>query len=58
MGIAIKIDKVDDTKRWIVLDDTPIYLTNKDTTGIPTLKMANEWSMEKHAVEFPVLEIK
>lgn len=40
-------------KGWKILNAQPIYLTNRQVSGLPTFSMATEWSFEKQKVLAP-----
>ena len=44
-------------KAWKILNAQPIYLSNRQVSGLPTSSMATEWSLVKEKVLAPTKNI-
>ena len=52
MALIIK-KEAQQIKEWKILNAQPIYLTNRQVAGLPTFRMATEWTFENQKLLSP-----
>lgn len=54
--MTLKIKKeAQQINNWKILNAQPVYMTNKQVSGLPTCSIATEWAFEKQKVLAPTL---